>query len=116
MFATMPDVEALNDRVRGFTTVEALTFDCDLADNACRLELTLRRHLVGQGQRLVVVFHGVSGLALSGFGGGLTQIMCLRAVDVRSAQHDRINFEVRDLENEAMSFRCRGFHYELFQR
>jgi len=40
----------------------------------------------------------VSNLTIAEFGGGLTQLLCLRAEDVRAAQLDRVALRFADLE------------------
>jgi len=48
----------------------------------------------------------VSNLALTHFGGGLTQFLCLRAEDVGAAQLDRVALRFADLERGAIAFDC----------
>ena len=48
----------------------------------------------------------VSSLAIAEFGGGLTQFLCLRAEDVRSAQFDRVALRFTDLERGTIAFCC----------
>ncbi|MGE7957008.1 hypothetical protein ACQKQA_10490 [Pseudomonas sp. NPDC089530] len=52
---------------------------------------------------VTVNFQDVSALNLSGFGGGLTQFMDLVVTRVDSGL-DRIRYELRDVEDEKISF------------
>lgn len=52
---------------------------------------------------LTAVFHDVSALKLSGFGGGLTQFMDLVVSRIDDGL-DRIRYELRDSEDEKISF------------
>ena len=99
---------ALNEALAGYTQVEALLFETESAGHVHRLTLHLRRS-ERESAPLRVVFHGVTGLALSEFGGGLTQILCLRAADISERQLDRVGFEVTERERGVLSFRCRSF-------
>ena len=77
-------------------------------DNQCALTLALRHGSVGEGPLLSLKFHGVARLHLSDFGGGLTQVMCLRVEDVRERQWECLNYSVADLEDDRVRFLCRS--------
>ena len=77
-------------------------------DNQCNLTFSLRRDSVDEGSLLSLRFHGVALLHLSAFGGGLTQVMCLRVEDIRERQWQHLNFSVSDLEDDRVSFLCRS--------
>jgi len=53
---------------------------------------------------VTLIFHDVSALDLSGFGGGLTQFMHLQASHVDDGL-DRIRYEIRDQGGERISFK-----------
>ena len=48
----------------------------------------------------------VSNLTIAEFGGGLTQLLCLRAEDERAAQLDRVALRFSDLERGTIAFDC----------
>lgn len=45
-------------------------------------------------------------MSIREFGGGLTQVMCLRVKDLSDLQHDRVRFLLEDLEDQALSLKC----------
>ncbi len=106
------DPAALNAALSAFTDVQAVAFATDL-DGTCRLSLTLSATAGHAPATLQLTCADVSGLSLQGFGGGITQILCLRCSDVRARQHDRVNFEFADLENNVIAFRCRSFAWSV---
>ena len=105
------DVESLNQALAGLTSVSSMLFESE-ADGFCRLTLILGREsalVAGASEIVCFSFNGVSNLKVADFGGGLTQVMCLRCKDVRGQQLDRINFELEDLEDGKLFFLCRSF-------
>jgi hypothetical protein len=56
-----------------------------------------------EAEGVTAVFHDVSALKLSGFGGGLTQFMDVVVTRIDDGL-DRIRYELRDFENEKISF------------
>ncbi|MCA9579336.1 MAG: hypothetical protein KC668_28100 [Myxococcales bacterium] len=51
-------------------------------------------------------FIDVSDLRIQGFGGGLTQLMCLRVSDVSELGYDRVRYAVQDLEDGRLALKC----------
>ena len=92
----------------GFTTIENMSFDCHPPNNQCDLTFALRRDSVDEGALLALKFHGVSLLRITGFGGGLTQVMNLRIEDIRESQWQNLNFSVSDREDDRVSFLCQS--------
>lgn len=101
--------EELNKKLRGFTTVLRLEFSVELPSGSCTLTLELTQSAVGKGDVLVVEFLDVAALSLRDFGGGLTQLLLLQVTDISDKQLDRRNYEMRELERDAISFVCRDF-------
>lgn len=60
----------------------------------------------GTGARIVLRMEDVSELSLSEFGGGLTQLQCLRVIKATEGL-DGKNYHIRDLENGLLSAECR---------
>ena len=108
MTSTPLTASAANELLAGFTTVEAMSFASLAPDNQCDLTFALRRDSVDEGPLLSLRFHGVALLHLSDFGGGLTQVMCLRVEDVRERQWEYLNYSVSDLEDDRVRFLCRS--------
>lgn len=52
---------------------------------------------------VTIVFQDVSSLNLNGFGGGLTQFMCLQVTRINEGL-DRIRYELREVEHGKVSF------------
>ena len=98
--------EEMNEMLNGATLVRELTFSTEFSTGECRMLLELaqtkdwRRSIRLQAQ-------GVSSFELRGLGGGISQLCCLRVKDVRALQHDRIAFELEDLEDRRLFLRCR---------
>jgi len=101
--------EELNKKLRGFTTVLRLEFSVELPSGSCTLTLELTHSDVGGGDVLVVEFLDVASFSLKDFGGGLTQLLLLQVNDISYKQLDRTNYEIRELERDAISFVCRDF-------
>ncbi len=69
----------------------------------------LRLHLASNRdprRTLRLTLLDVSQLSLSGFGGGLTQLLCIRVLTVDDGL-DRIRFRVEDLERQSLRAACR---------
>ena len=75
----------------------------EMVDFKYNLTLTVSSSDDPETERLTAVFHDVSALKLSGFGGGLTQFMDLVVSRIDEGL-DRIRYELRDVENEKISF------------
>jgi hypothetical protein len=95
---------------RDYRIVQQVLFRFDTINSACELILELSQDPEAAEGLVELRFGHVRDLELSGLGGGLTQLLCLRARDVRSAQWDRVSYEVEDLERRAIFFRCKELH------
>ena len=88
------------------TIVRRMEFTTDVRTGRCSLMLQLLdddRHATIE---ITAKAHGVSELNAQGLGGGITQLLCLRARDVSDQQQDRMHFVLEDLENGALSLKC----------
>jgi len=88
------------------TIVKRMEFTSDVRTGRCSLVLELLDDDRRPTARVVAEAHGVAELSTLGFGGGVTQVLCLRARDVSDQQHDRVRFVLEDLENGALSLKC----------
>jgi hypothetical protein len=75
----------------------------EMLDFKYNLTLTMSSADDPETEGLAAVFHDVSALKLSGFGGGLTQFMDLVVTRIDNGL-DRIRYELRDIEDEKISF------------
>jgi hypothetical protein len=90
------------------TLVRRFHFSTDLRSGECTLELELAESEQPDSRAAVLIFSGVSQLSLTDFGGGVTQLLCLRATDIRDKQLDRLNLSVSDVERNSISFLCQS--------
>jgi hypothetical protein len=88
------------------TIVKRIEFTSDERTGRCSLVLELLNDDRRSTARVVVEAHGVTEWRTLGLGGGVTQLLCLRASDVSDQQHDRVRFVLEDLENGALSLKC----------
>jgi hypothetical protein len=88
------------------TIVRRMVFTTDVRTGRCSLVLELLDDDRRPKIRVVAEAHGVSDWSAQGFGGGITQLLCLRARDVSDQQHDRVKFILEDIENKALSLKC----------
>ena len=75
----------------------------EMVDFKYNLTLTMSSSEDPETESVSAVFHDVSALNLSGFGGGLTQFMDLIVTRIDDGL-DRIRYELRDIEDEKISF------------
>lgn len=75
----------------------------EMQDFKYSLALTMSSSDDPETGAVTVNFQDVSSLSLSGFGGGLTQFMDLIATRIDDGL-DRIRYELRDIEDEKISF------------
>jgi hypothetical protein len=101
----MSKVASINARLPGFTSVRRLCFE-DESDGRCTVELVLV-HERETSRTITLKCLDVVALRITAFGGGLTQIACLKAMDIRDQQLDRQNYAFVDLEHDTVSWRCR---------
>lgn len=96
----------LTDALRGFTTLLCLEFSVEVNTGVCKLILDLAEAETGSARGIRAEFLGVSNLFIREFGGGLTQLLLLAVEDISDRQLDRINYEVKELERDSISFLC----------
>ena len=99
----------INNALQGFTDVMEVCLTVDPASSSYQLKLALEN---SEGKTIRLACSDVSNFSLSGFGGGLSQFMYLRAEDVRDRQLDRVAFHFADLEHHAIAFDCSSAHIE----
>ena len=99
-------IENANDTLRGFTDVLSLEFNWSLTECRYDFKLVLTND---SSQKRTLLCNGVSGVKLSRFGGGMSQFMLLKLIDVRAHQWDRVSYKLRELEHEAIFLRCQSF-------
>lgn len=80
----------------------AASLKLEMVDFRYNLTLTMSSTEDPEADGVTAVFHDVSALNLSGFGGGLTQFMDLIVTRINDGL-DRIRYELRDIENEKIS-------------
>src|SRR5580704_9046486 len=100
----MQSVEEINRVLAGFSDVQELAISFEPAFGTYSLKLVL----AGASEHTITLQFGeIRDLRLIEFGGGLTQILGLRAYDVRARQFDRIVYHFTDCEREQIAFDCR---------
>ena len=72
--------------------------------------LSLEITLYNESRSVTIKFQGVQALTLSSVN-SLSLLGPLKILDLRSRQLENINYEVRDLEAEKLSFYCK--HYDI---
>ena len=105
-------LEDLNRKLSGHTIVKSLSFNSDLSTGVYDVTLHLVDKDLHPTSEIVLEMSQVSDLCVSGFGGGITQITGLHVKDIRAEQHDRVNYEIIDLEDNVFSLRCRALDLE----
>lgn len=101
-------VDSANDLLSGHTDVLSLAFTSEPPSWSCTVSITLLK-ATQNGSAIVVRCFDASRLSLSEFGGGLTQVLCLRIRSVAHEGRDRARFVVEDLEREAIWLECSDF-------
>ena len=103
MMTMSPSVVEINVALAGFADVEELS----LGPRSPEGRYDLRIVLSDPKRNTVVLNCGdVSSLKIADFGGGLSQFLCLRAVDLRDRQLDKVMFHFSDEERNAIEFDC----------
>src|ERR1043165_6712613 len=95
------------DALRGFTSLRRLEFSVEKETGVCTLMLHLAEDALVGNRSIRAEFSSVSNLFVKQFGGGQTQLLLLAIEDISDRQLDRINYEVRELERDCISFLCR---------
>ncbi len=111
MTLSQAKIDLVNRESGRFTLVQDLRYTCDLNTGECSVILVLAENeeTEGEANLLTIVFHRVSGLRLDDFGGGINQILGLRAIDVSADQIEGRLFEFIDLEHARLELFCRDF-------
>jgi len=94
----------LNNDLRGFTNLVRLCFSVEPNSGVCNLTLDLIKD--GSEENIRAEFLGVANLHVEEFGGGVTQLLHLVIEDISDRQLDRINYQVREVERDVLSFVC----------
>lgn len=102
------NANALTQQLRGFTLLLSLEFSVDLMSGTCIMTMNLTQTEARGAKTIFAEFSGVSNLRIEGFGGGITQLLLLEVKDIRYKQLDRLSYEIRELEANAISFMCRS--------
>lgn len=97
----MDGVSRLNELLLEHNCVVSMSVE--MQDFKYGLALTMSSSDDPETGAVTVNFQDVSTLNLSGFGGGLTQFMDLVVARIDDGL-DRIRYELRDIENEKISF------------
>ncbi|MFJ2710852.1 hypothetical protein ACIOZM_08160 [Pseudomonas sp. NPDC087346] len=95
------ELSRLNELFFEHNCVASMTIE--MVDFKYSLTLTMSSSEDPETEGVTAVFHDVSSLSLSGFGGGLTQFMGLVVTRIDDGL-DRIRYELRDIEDEKISF------------
>ncbi len=88
------------------TIVRRIEFTTELPTGRCSLVLELVDDDRFPAARILAEAGGVSEWNVQSLGGGISQLLCLRARDVSDLQHDRVRFGLEDLENGVLSLKC----------
>jgi len=108
------NIERTNELLSRFTGVLSLEFASNPPGSAYSLRLNLADH-TDDTARIVLICDDVSQMQLSGFGGGYTQVVCLRIRSISEHQLDRARYVVADMEEvegKSFSFVCNTFEIE----
>lgn len=102
------NLESANDQLVGYTDLLSLAFTSEPDCWSCTVSITLLS-AKRDGSSIVLTCSDASRFSLSRFGGGMTQLLCLRIRSVAHEGRDRVRFVVEDLEREAIWFECDDF-------
>jgi hypothetical protein len=94
------------DKLFGFTFLFSLEFSSEPDTGFCKLVMHLAKDDSYDAQAIRAEYFNVSNLCISNLGGGLTQLEFLLIEDIADQQLDRINYQVREVERESLSFLC----------
>ena len=95
------DISRLNELFFEHNCVASMNLE--MMDFKYNLTLTMSSSKDPETEGVTAVFHDVSALNLNAFGGGLTQFMDLVVTRIDNGL-DRIRYELRDVEEEKISF------------
>ena len=99
-------VEEVNFAMQGLSIL--LHFDMEASQDCSSYNLTLE---LGDkprqpSRRTFVRFRNVSEMRIKDFGGGLTQLLLLKAQELGAFVIEGAKFEVKELERNSLSFKC----------
>lgn len=95
------DISRLNELFFEHNCVASMNLE--MMDFKYNLTLTMSSSKDPETEGVTAVFHDVSALNLNAFGGGLTQFMDLVVTRIDNGL-DRIRYELKDVEEEKISF------------
>jgi hypothetical protein len=101
-------IAEIDQELRGYTVVLALTFTADTASGICNLNVQLARDEAPRSDAIEAEFIDVGQLSLREFGGGLTQLLYMRVYDISERGLDRAKLQVEELERDSIKFECRS--------
>ncbi|KAA3606478.1 MAG: hypothetical protein DWQ01_17615 [Planctomycetota bacterium] len=102
----MKEIKKINAALAPLTVVHRMEFKTNLESGKCSLVLELVDDDIEPIAGIILEAGLVSDFWVKGFGGGVTQILCLRVRDVRHLQHDGVKYVLEDLENQAFNLKC----------
>ncbi|MGF6125196.1 hypothetical protein QF019_000385 [Pseudomonas frederiksbergensis] len=97
----MDSISRLNELLIEHNCV--VSINIEMQDFKYSLALTMSSSDDPESGAVTVTFQDVKALNLSGFGGGLTQFMDLVVTRIEDGL-DRVRYELRDIEDEKISF------------
>ena len=96
-------VEQLNEALAGFAHIDELRLSMPSNQGRYDLRLVLTD---SRGDKIVLNCGEISSLRIADFGGGLSQFLGLRVMDVRGRQLDRVSFHFSEGERDTIAFDC----------
>jgi hypothetical protein len=93
----------INETLAGHRTVRRI--HVDMNERTCRYDLLMELSRGVTDDVVTVLFEDVQNLQLKDFGGGLTEFQHL-AVEPDESGWERVQFEVKDIEENVVGFRC----------
>lgn len=100
--------------VSGFIFLRAFHFNVEPETGNCTLVIELAESEFLNSPLISLEFSKVSNLALKDFGGGATQLLCLRLESIAYQQLDQVNYFVNELERGVLSFFCQDCSLTTF--
>jgi hypothetical protein len=98
----------LTDKFVGFNFLFYLELSTEADTGSCKLILHLGASETIRGRAVLAEFTEVRNLCIQNIGGGLTQLEFLLIENISDRQMDRVNYSVKEMERDAMSFLCQG--------
>ena len=99
-------VRRFNSNLAGATVLRRFEFVAEPTTGRCNVFLELLDHDARPTRVVTVRASGVSGFRTAEWGGGLTQLPCLRVSRAELEQHDRVRFALKELEDDRLSLSC----------